>query len=218
MLIRQLWAAEGTERGVSAMKKTVIVIIFALLVLCIPAFIVGCAPSFGEWDDEYYHEDYYRYQYEDYKRSWDEYAGHVKKGTQQMKEGRYAESAQEITSAIGDLLTANERCRRASHCTLDEKGAARSLATAYTIRGSAYGLQGRFNEAFADIDKALEHNPKHAQAYLARGVILESMGRTKDAIEAYKLCTTYALPSEEKLARTANQRIKGVEMKKAREK
>lgn len=48
------------------------------------------------------------------------------------------------------------------------------LAEAYNSRGTYYALKGLFEEAFEDVDKAIQINPNDWNAYRSKGVLLDS--------------------------------------------
>jgi len=59
-------------------------------------------------------------------------------------------------------------------------------AQAYYNRGNAHFKKGLYDEALSDLNKAIEINPRFAGAYFSKALTLEKMGRTQDAIEAYR--------------------------------
>ena len=60
------------------------------------------------------------------------------------------------------------------------------MTSAYTNRGSAHYEKAEFAHAIADLNKALEINPKSALAYCNLGWIYEAMGDEREAIAHYR--------------------------------
>jgi Tfp pilus assembly protein PilF len=58
-------------------------------------------------------------------------------------------------------------------------------ARPYNNRGLAYDARGRFEQAIADYNKALEINPKYVNAYDNRGVVWARQGRFDKAVADY---------------------------------
>lgn len=65
---------------------------------------------------------------------------------------------------------------------------------AYCNRGLAHREKGEFDQAISDFNKALEINPMDAWAYYDKGGVCETIGRVREAVEAYKACIQYASP------------------------
>jgi tetratricopeptide (TPR) repeat protein len=60
------------------------------------------------------------------------------------------------------------------------------FAEAYNKRAELYFLMGRLDDALSDIDVALEREPRHFGAMAGRGLILQWLGRDKEALQAYR--------------------------------
>ncbi len=56
---------------------------------------------------------------------------------------------------------------------------------AYNNRGSAYNLLGKYDEAIADLDKAIQLSKESAVSYFNRGTAYEHLGQYEKAIEDY---------------------------------
>ena len=64
-------------------------------------------------------------------------------------------------------------------------------ATAYNLRGAAYGKKGDFDHAIEDFDKAIEYKPKFADAYDNRGLAYDKKGDVDRAIEDFYKAIEY---------------------------
>jgi tetratricopeptide (TPR) repeat protein len=53
----------------------------------------------------------------------------------------------------------------------------------YTNRSYGYLLMGRYDEALADANKAIEVDPNESNAYFLKGRILVALNKNKDAIK-----------------------------------
>lgn len=58
-------------------------------------------------------------------------------------------------------------------------------ASAYNVRGSAYGRAGRFREAVADFDTAIRLDPNFHQAYANRALVQRRLGQDDKAFADY---------------------------------
>ena len=56
---------------------------------------------------------------------------------------------------------------------------------AYNVRGSAYGRAGRYDDAMADFDKAIELNPNFARAYFNRALVHRRNSDDKRALDDF---------------------------------
>src|SRR5688572_1064419 len=56
-----------------------------------------------------------------------------------------------------------------------------SNAESYNVRGSAYGRAGRYREALADFDAAIQLNPRFSRAYANRALVHMRNGDVTDA-------------------------------------
>jgi tetratricopeptide (TPR) repeat protein len=72
------------------------------------------------------------------------------------------------------------------------------LVWAFTNRCGAYGEKGDHDRAIADCNRAIALDPKHARAYMRRGVVYSAKGNLRRAItdydEAIRLEPKFALP------------------------
>ena len=57
---------------------------------------------------------------------------------------------------------------------------------AYYGRGITFRLQGKLKEALSDLDKVIELAPDDAAAHYHRGQVLRQMGRTQEALQAFR--------------------------------
>jgi tetratricopeptide (TPR) repeat protein len=69
------------------------------------------------------------------------------------------------------------------------------FASASYNRGIAHFHQGNFLWALADFTRALEINPRLAEARMNQAVVLEELGKEKEAVEAYKKFLQNASPA-----------------------
>jgi len=60
------------------------------------------------------------------------------------------------------------------------------FAEAYNVRATAYFQQGLYGPSLEDIRMALSLNPRHFAAISGLGLILEELGYTEDALEAWR--------------------------------
>lgn len=61
-----------------------------------------------------------------------------------------------------------------------------SFAEAYNARATAYFQAGKFGPSLEDIRRTLELNPRHFGAMSGLALILEELGRPKDALAAWR--------------------------------
>ena len=57
---------------------------------------------------------------------------------------------------------------------------------AYFSRGLGYGAKGQYDKAISDYTKAIEINPRYAEAYSNRGVAYDAKGNMKKACSDWK--------------------------------
>jgi tetratricopeptide (TPR) repeat protein len=62
----------------------------------------------------------------------------------------------------------------------------KTFPEAYNKRATLYFAMGRYDEALADIEIALELEPRHFGAMVGRGLIYQKLGRDGDALAAYR--------------------------------
>ena len=60
------------------------------------------------------------------------------------------------------------------------------FAEAWNERATTYFLMRRFDDSLADIDKVLKLEPRHFGALAGRGMILQEMGKKREALKAYR--------------------------------
>jgi tetratricopeptide (TPR) repeat protein len=87
------------------------------------------------------------------------------------EEGRARQEADDLEGALQSFTWAIQR--------------APDFAPAYVARGTVYLAQGRFPQAVADADAALEADPTNAAAYALRGEALRALGMTRLALGAF---------------------------------
>jgi len=99
-----------------------------------------------------------------------------------------AEDRGQLVSACENLSGETNQEVRIAACTMlidgdDQPGPTR--AKTYINRAWPLGIQGRYDLALRDYDKAIKLNPKYAVAYNDRGVTFLRMGRLDRAIADY---------------------------------
>src|SRR5690606_28152292 len=60
-----------------------------------------------------------------------------------------------------------------------------SDASAYNVRGTAYGKAGKLRQAIADFDKAIQLNPSFYQAYANRALVYRRQDKEQLALADY---------------------------------
>lgn len=93
-------------------------------------------------------------------------------------------------SAGGLLDTARARFANRDYygallCLDDVQGSGRAYADVFHLRGLAYSLLDRQEEALVAFDAALGLNPRYIEAHLHRGLVLNQLGRSDEAAAAF---------------------------------
>ncbi|MCZ6701547.1 MAG: tetratricopeptide repeat protein [Ignavibacteria bacterium] len=78
----------------------------------------------------------------------------------------------------------------------------KSQTAIHLFKGISYIAKGQYNQAISDFNRALEINPKYAEAYNERGVVYDDKGQYDLAISDY----TKAIEINPKLAEVYNNR------------
>jgi len=86
--------------------------------------------------------------------------------------------AQENKASLLEIMGRHEDALKTASTTQD-------LAQVWYNRAGLLGSQGKKDEALDALDKAIELNPKHADAWHDKGMILEVLGRNSEAEAAY---------------------------------
>lgn len=66
-------------------------------------------------------------------------------------------------------------------CLEDLAGSARSYADVHHLRGLAFTMLERTDEALAEFERAVTLNPQYVEAHLHRGLVLNQLGRMEEA-------------------------------------
>lgn len=88
------------------------------------------------------------------------------------------------------------------------------LGGAYVKRGIAHYKKSDWDSALADLNKALEIDPKCALAYFNKGLVFENTQRYSEAVSAYKKFLEVAPSTEEEKIKIAREKIKQLSGKK----
>jgi tetratricopeptide (TPR) repeat protein len=72
----------------------------------------------------------------------------------------------------------------------------RAYADAHNLLGLSLALIGRQEEAVTSFDTAIALNPRYVEAHLNRAVLLNDIGRTDDAREAFAMAEDLGKPDE----------------------
>lgn len=70
----------------------------------------------------------------------------------------------------------------------------RSFADCHHLLGLCYALLGQPQRALEHFGKALELNPRYIEAHIHRGVLLNDLGRSAEADEAFRQAAAHNLP------------------------
>jgi len=92
--------------------------------------------------------------------------------------------------SVDDCTQHTDARQRIDGCTAVVEAGDRSsaeLAWAYTLRGIAYAELGRYENAIADYDLAIGHDPDATAAIYNRGRVQEILGRFAPAVADYRL-------------------------------
>ena len=66
----------------------------------------------------------------------------------------------------------------------------RRFADAHQLLGLTFALLGQRERALQEFERALEINPRYVEAHLHRGVVLNELGRSEEAAEAFRAAGT----------------------------
>ncbi len=90
-----------------------------------------------------------------------------------LQRGREAMEAGDIPAAIEHLTALTDH--------------APDFAEGFNARATAYFQAGQYGPSLADIERTLALNPNHFGALSGLGLILEELGRTEQALEAWRM-------------------------------
>ena len=74
----------------------------------------------------------------------------------------------------------------AVHLLQELVDAGRSFADCHHLLGLCYAMLGQPQRALDHFGRALELNPRYIEAHIHRGILLNDLGRTEDAAEAFR--------------------------------
>jgi tetratricopeptide (TPR) repeat protein len=69
--------------------------------------------------------------------------------------------------------------------------AGRAFADCHHILGLSYAMLGQPQRALDHFGKALERNPRYIEAHIHRGILLNDLGRTDEAAEAFRQAASH---------------------------
>src|SRR5574338_398475 len=69
--------------------------------------------------------------------------------------------------------------------------AGRTFADCHHLLGLSYAMLGQAHRALEHFGKALELNPRYIEAHIHRGILLNDLGRTEEAAEAFRLASSH---------------------------
>jgi tetratricopeptide (TPR) repeat protein len=72
----------------------------------------------------------------------------------------------------------------------------RSFADCHHLLGLCYALLGQSQRALEHFSKALILNPRYIEAHIHRGILLNNLGRTDEATEAFRDAAAHNVPQE----------------------
>ncbi len=100
-----------------------------------------------------------------------------------------------------DVLLARARQRfaledyhGAVHLLEEAADTGRAFADVHHLLGVSLSLLGRTERALAELDRALQLNPRYIEALVHRGLVLTDLGRDADAAEAFSRATAELPP------------------------
>ncbi len=74
----------------------------------------------------------------------------------------------------------------AIHLLQDVVDSGRTFADCHHLLGLCYAMLGQPQRALEHFTRALEQNPRYIEAHIHRGILLNDLGRTEEANEAFK--------------------------------
>ena len=114
----------------------------------------------------------------------------------------------------GDHLLAQARERfavqdyyGAAHLLEDVVASGRSFADAHHLLGLCLALVGQRQRALAEFEHALRLNPRYIEANIHRGVLLNELGRSAEAEEAFKAAAAHGAGQSGGLSRPVSARL-----------
>jgi len=72
----------------------------------------------------------------------------------------------------------------------------RSFADCYHLLGLSYAMLGQPQRALEHFGQALELNPRYIEAHIHRGILLNDLGRTEEATDAFRHAAAHNLRQE----------------------
>lgn len=72
----------------------------------------------------------------------------------------------------------------------------RSFADCYHLLGLSYAMLGQPQRALEQFARALELNPRYIEAHIHRGILLNDLGRTEEAADAFRHAAAHNVPQD----------------------
>lgn len=82
----------------------------------------------------------------------------------------------------------------AIHLLLEIVESGRSFADCHHLLGLSYAMLGQPQRALEQFGRALELNPRYIEAHIHRGILLNDLGRTDEAEDAFRHAAAHNIP------------------------
>jgi len=106
-------------------------------------------------------------------------------GVEHAAQGNFNEAKEEFEKAlkVDPSYGSAKRALKVIEDALDQK--IKSKTAIHLFQGIAYGIKGQWDESIAEINKALELNPRYGYIYVCRGLTYANKGQYDKAIADY---------------------------------
>lgn len=107
------------------------------------------------------------------------------KGVEYAAQGKFKEAKEEFGKAL-QVDPSDGRAKRSLTVIEDVIGQKiKDKTTIHLFKGISYGIKEKWSEAVAELNKALEINPRYAYAYNVRGVVYANKGQLDRALSDF---------------------------------